>query len=161
MGVVHCVEKFLPLMLSHGEPAHITNTASMAGHVAASGMGPYFATKYAVVGYSEALKIELETKNIGVSCLCPTWVKSNIHNTASKSPVAGKNDVYKKSKSYEIVKALIENGMDAEVYAELCIKGIQSNRLHIFNDPLAREAMTERHKLLQKDYEQNLTDLAI
>ncbi len=161
MGVVHCVEKFLPLMLSHGEPAHITNTASMAGHVAASGMGPYFATKYAVVGYSEALKVELETKNIGVSCLCPTWVKSNIHNTASKSPVAGKNDSYKQSKSYEIVKALIENGMDAEVYAELCIKGIQSDRLHIFNDPLAREAMTERHKLLQKDYDQNLTDLAI
>ena len=133
-------EKFLPLMLSHGEPAHITNTASMAGHVAASGMGPYFATKYAVVGYSEALKIELETKNIGVSCLCPTWVKSNIHNTASKSPVAGKNDSYKKSKSYEIVKALIENGMDAEVYAELCIKGIKSNRLHIFNDPVSKRS---------------------
>jgi len=159
MGVVYCTEKFLPLMLSHGESGHITNTASMAGHVAAVGMGPYFATKYAVVGYSEALRAELGTTNIGVSCLCPTWVKSNIHNTISKSPVAGKNDKYKKSKSYEIVKALIENGMDAEVYAELCIKGIKSDRLHIFNDPAAREAMTERHKLLQKDYDQNLVDL--
>ena len=47
--------------------------------------------------------------------------------------------------------------MDAEVYAELCIKGIKSDRLHIFNDPAAREAMTERHKLLQKDYDQNLS----
>ena len=71
MGVVHGTEIFLPLIKSHGEGGHILNTASMAGHVASPGMSPYHATKFAVVGYSEAVKAELAGQNIGVSVLCP------------------------------------------------------------------------------------------
>jgi len=41
------------------------------------------------------------------------------------------------------------------------MKGIEANRLHIFNDPEARKVMTERHKLLQADYEANLQDLGL
>jgi len=162
LGVVYGVETFLPLITSHGEGGHIVNTASMAGHTASRGMGPYFATKFAVVGYSEALHTELTPQGIGVSCLCPTWVKSNIHNTSDKSPGATNNrENFKTTKAYQAVKALIENGMEADTYAELCMKGIEANRLHIFNDPEARKVMTERHKLLQADYEANLQDLGL
>ena len=72
LGVVYGVEAFVPLIQAHGEGGYIINTASMAGHVAAPGMAPYHATKFAVVGYSKALAQELKKINIGVSVLCPT-----------------------------------------------------------------------------------------
>ena len=160
LGVVYGCESFIPHIMSHGEGGHIINTASTAGHVASIGMGPYFATKYAVVGYSEALSLELAEANIGVSCLCPTWVKSNIHNTVGKAPIAGQyHEKFKTSKAYETVKDLIENGMDADVYAELCLKAVEANRLHVFNDPEARVAVEMRGKALLEDYDANLKDL--
>src|SRR5207244_3430577 len=51
-GVIHGLEAFLPRMLAQKEPAHIVNTASMAGLVATRGLGIYNTSKYAVVGLS-------------------------------------------------------------------------------------------------------------
>ncbi len=162
MGIVYGCETFIPLIASHGEGGHIINTASMAGHVTNPGMGPYFATKFAVVGYSEALRMELKNIGIGVSCLCPTWIKSNIHNTSDKSPGAvNSREEFKSSKAYQTVKSLIENGMSPDIYAELCMKGIGANRMHIFNDPETRQAMLDRHTSTMADYDACLTDLGI
>ena len=162
MGVIYGCEAFIPNLIKQGEGGHVVNTASMAGHSTDMGMSPYFATKFAVVGYSEALAKELATVGIGVSCLCPTWVKSNIHNTTEKAPVAGQYvDAIRGSKHYQTVKALIENGMDADVYAELCLKAVEENRLHVFNDPDARQAVVERNKSLLSDYDANLKDLGL
>src|SRR5215831_14829371 len=77
MGVVHGVKAFLPLLRSHGEGGHIVNTASMAGFLP-FGFGAYCATKFALVGISEALAMELEPQGIGVSVLCPGWVATHI-----------------------------------------------------------------------------------
>ncbi len=161
LGVAYAVEAFLPLMTAHGEGGHIVNTASMAGHGVSGGMGPYHATKFAVVGYSEALRLEVARAGIGVSCLCPTWVQSNIHNTSDNSPgaVDGRSE-YKQSKAYNIVKSLIENGMSADTYSELCMKGIEADRMHIFNDAEMRTALIERHKANLADFDANLADLA-
>jgi NADP-dependent 3-hydroxy acid dehydrogenase YdfG len=162
MGVVHGVETFLPLIAAHDEGGHIVNTASMAGHVTAPGMGPYFATKFAVTGYSEALRIELKKSGIGVSCLCPTWVKSNIHNTSDNSPAAEiHREKFKQSDAYKTVRSLVENGMSPDVYAELCMKAIEANRLHVFNDPEARQAMIDRHEANLADYDACLADLGL
>jgi len=162
MGVIYGCEAFIPSLIKQGEGGHVVNTASMAGHSTDMGMSPYFTTKFAVVGYSEALAKELATVGIGVSCLCPTWVKSNIHNTTEKAPVAGQYvDAIRGSKHYQTVKALIENGMDAEVYAKLCLKAVEENRLHVFNDPDARQAVVERNKSLLSDYDANLEDLGL
>ena len=160
MGVAHGVETFLPLLTSHGEGAHIVNTASMAGHGTSPGMGPYHATKFAVVGYSEALRMELARAGVGVSCLCPTWVRSNIHNTSDNSPGAVNGRKFStKSKAYQTVKALIENGMSADVYAELCMKAIEADRLHVFNDPEVRQSMIDRHVANLADFDACLADL--
>lgn len=160
MGVAHGVETFVPLLMAHGESGHIINTASMAGHGAFPGMGPYNATKFAVVGYSEALRLELARSGIGVSCLCPTWVQTNIHNTSDNSPgaLSGGED-HKNSKSYKAVKALIENGMSADLYAELCMKAIEADRLHVFNDPEVRQSMIDRHNANLADFDACLADL--
>ncbi|CAM3813322.1 SDR family NAD(P)-dependent oxidoreductase [Litorimonas haliclonae] len=162
MGVIYGCEAFIPTLIEQGEGGHVINTASMAGHSTDIGMSPYFTTKFAVVGYSEALSKELAAVGIGVSCLCPTWVKSNIHNTTEKAPVAGKYvEVIRTSKHYQAVKELIENGMDAEVYAELCLDAVEKNRLHVFNDPDARQAVVERNKQLLNDYDENLKVLGL
>ena len=86
MGVVYGVEMFTPLIKSHGEGGYIINTASMAGHVASAVMAPYHATKFAVVGYSESLREDLARDNIGVSVLCPAWVRTHIYKSSLGSP---------------------------------------------------------------------------
>ena len=58
LGVAYGCEAFIPHIIGHGEGGHIINTASTAGHVTGIGMAPYFASKFAVVGYSEALSQE-------------------------------------------------------------------------------------------------------
>ena len=78
MGVLYGIRTFLPHIRAHGEGGHIVNTASMAGMVSPAGMGPYNATKHAVVTLSETLAAELVGTPIGVSVLCPGWVNTRI-----------------------------------------------------------------------------------
>lgn len=149
MGVAYGVEAFVPHMKDHGEGGHIINTASMAGHMAATRMGPYNATKFAVVGYSESLRLELEPLGINVTTLSPTWVQSNIANAS----LAPKNELA------EMIAGLVENGMPAEKFAELCLMGIAAKRMHVFNDPEARAVIDVRAKRLAADYDACLEDL--
>jgi NAD(P)-dependent dehydrogenase (short-subunit alcohol dehydrogenase family) len=91
-GVVHGVRTFLPIMEDQGE-GHLVNTASMAGLLPMPGASPYNATKHAVVALSEALYLEQQAigSPVGVSVLCPGWVKTRlmVHEpTAVGSPVA-------------------------------------------------------------------------
>src|SRR4051812_28956330 len=86
-GVIHGIRAFLPTLLEQDE-AHIVNTASMAGMVAGPYMGPYNASKFAVVAISETLFKELagQSANVGVSVLCPGWVNTNIADSARNRP---------------------------------------------------------------------------
>ncbi len=79
-SVIHGVRIFTPLMLSHGEPAHIVNTASAAGLITAPNMGIYNVSKHAVVALSETLYQDLKIirAKIGVSVLCPAFVPTGI-----------------------------------------------------------------------------------
>jgi NAD(P)-dependent dehydrogenase (short-subunit alcohol dehydrogenase family) len=79
-SVIHGVRIFTPLMLQHGEPAHIVNTASAAGLVSAPNMGIYNVSKHAVVALSETLHHDLQIaqSSIGVSVLCPAFVPTGI-----------------------------------------------------------------------------------
>src|SRR2546427_2286762 len=52
-GVIHGGEAFVPRMIARGEPAHIVNTASMAGLLASKGLGVYHTSKYPLGGPSE------------------------------------------------------------------------------------------------------------
>jgi NAD(P)-dependent dehydrogenase (short-subunit alcohol dehydrogenase family) len=83
MGTVHGVHAFVPRMLRQGRPAHIVNTASLAGLVASAELVPYTTSKFAVVGLSEALNAELAPKGIRVTALCPGVVDTNIVRDAT------------------------------------------------------------------------------
>lgn len=80
-GVIHGVHTFLPIMLQQGTPAHIVNTASIAGLVSGvAHLAPYAVAKVGVVSLSETLRAELAASGapIGVSVLCPSATNTNV-----------------------------------------------------------------------------------
>jgi NAD(P)-dependent dehydrogenase (short-subunit alcohol dehydrogenase family) len=80
-GVIRGVHAFLPRMMErrHG---YIVNTGSVAGLIALTGEGaPYVASKFAVVGLTEALALYARPFGIGVSLLCPGGVHTNLAET--------------------------------------------------------------------------------
>jgi NAD(P)-dependent dehydrogenase (short-subunit alcohol dehydrogenase family) len=88
-GVVHGVQTFLPILRSQGTPAHIVNTASIAGLLSGVAfIGPYSATKAAVVSISETLHQELAIAllPIGVSLLCPSAVNTRVMESERARP---------------------------------------------------------------------------
>lgn len=76
-GVVFCAQAVVPVMLGQGW-GHIVNTASVAGIVPLPYQTVYCAAKYAVVGFSESLRYELEPYNIKVTVVCPAAVDTQI-----------------------------------------------------------------------------------
>lgn len=65
MGVAHGVRAFAPIMLAQNEPAHIVNTASVAGLLSPPAMGVYNASKHAVVSLTETLYHDLQIAQSG------------------------------------------------------------------------------------------------
>ena len=82
-GVANGIRSFLPRMIEQGE-GHIVNTGSGASFVSTPRLGPYCATKHAIVGLSEALRYELEGTGIGVSVLVPAGVNTNIADSGAR-----------------------------------------------------------------------------
>jgi len=78
-GIINGIRAFVPHLIAQGS-GHIVNTASVAGLLAPAWMAPYNASKHAAVAVSESLYHELATMGsaVGVSVLCPGFVKTNI-----------------------------------------------------------------------------------
>lgn len=80
-GVVHGTKAFLPHLLKNNS-GHIVNISSIFGIIALPSQGAYNASKFAVRGFTEALRQELGPSNIGVSCVHPGGIKTNIARAA-------------------------------------------------------------------------------
>lgn len=76
-GTVYGVKLFLPVLRKEAR-AHIVNVSSIFGMIAPPGNAAYSASKFAVRGFTEALRHELEDTNISVSCVHPGGVATNI-----------------------------------------------------------------------------------
>ncbi len=87
-GVIHGVRTFVPIMLKQNRPAHIVNTASIAGLVKGHHSASYAVTKHAVVALTEQLAIEFERIKapIKASALCPSWVNTRINESGRNRP---------------------------------------------------------------------------
>jgi NAD(P)-dependent dehydrogenase (short-subunit alcohol dehydrogenase family) len=78
LGVAYGVQAFVPRMLQQGRPASVINTASGAGLVPIPKMAPYSASKFGIVGMSEALNAELSKRGVHVSAICPGVIDTPI-----------------------------------------------------------------------------------
>jgi NAD(P)-dependent dehydrogenase (short-subunit alcohol dehydrogenase family) len=87
-GVIHGIRAFVPRMLAQGGPAHVVNTASMAGLISVPYLGAYNVSKHGVVTLSETLNrdLRLAGADIGVSVLCPGLVMTNIFESQRNRP---------------------------------------------------------------------------
>jgi NAD(P)-dependent dehydrogenase (short-subunit alcohol dehydrogenase family) len=144
MGVVHGVKVFVPLVKSHDEGGHIVNTASMAGFLPGTGFGPYTATKYAVLGISEALQAELEPAGIGVSVLCPGWVATRITDSRRNWPKEYGDPPQNAGAAAAKIAALVKDGMAPSEVAELVLTAVKNNELYIFTHPHMRPPLERR-----------------
>jgi NAD(P)-dependent dehydrogenase (short-subunit alcohol dehydrogenase family) len=136
-GVLHGIRTFVPIMLSQGEEGHIVNTASLAG--LAPGSGIYAVTKHAVVSLTEALNANLRMiqSKIGVSCLCPGFVKTNILNAERNRPTEWSNEGAEAplNPAEEMFRKYMEDsvaaGMAPEQVGDIVLQGIRDDRFWI------------------------------
>lgn len=89
-GVVRGCKAAVPIMKKQGY-GHVVNVASMAGLLNPPGMSNYNVSKAAVVSLSETMVSELEPYGIGVTCLCPSFFKTNL-GESMRSPDKGTSD---------------------------------------------------------------------
>lgn len=149
-GVIHGLRAFLPGMLAHGEPGHVVNTASLAGLVSAPMMGPYGASKFAVVGISEALyhELQLTGSRIGASVLCPGWVNTQIHASERNRPagLGGANAGLgvDGDPRAEMLRAILASGMAPDAVADLVLGAIRDGRFYVLTHPEMTPAVEVR-----------------
>ena len=141
-GVVHGLRSFVPLLLEQGE-GHVVNTASAAGLTATPFLGPYAATKHAVVAISESLALELAGSPVGVSVLCPLWVR-----TASASQTVAIVDAYNDPNALagarDVVAAFVNSGFAPEVVAGRVVEAVKGKGFWVFPHDELREAVRAR-----------------
>jgi NAD(P)-dependent dehydrogenase (short-subunit alcohol dehydrogenase family) len=145
-GVIHGVRAFLPGMLAHGEPGHIVNTASLAGHLSGPFMAPYSASKFAVVALSEALFHELDMQRaaVGVSVLCPGWVNTNIYRSERNRPEALGGAPTADDPRAGFLRGVLEAGLAPADVAGMVIDAILANRFYVFTHPEMLPAAAQR-----------------
>ncbi|MXP41123.1 SDR family NAD(P)-dependent oxidoreductase [Altererythrobacter soli] len=157
-GVFNGVRTILPRIRAHGEGGHIVNTASMAGILQYSQAGLYVTTKFAVVGFSEALRAELAPDGIGVTAFCPGGVRSNIREYESTRPerYAARTDRSEDGPPPRLEVApedrerLSRLTASPEEAGRLVLNGIRENALYVFTAPEFRPGVEERFEAIRR-----------
>ncbi|HWA02592.1 MAG TPA: SDR family NAD(P)-dependent oxidoreductase [Rhizomicrobium sp.] len=155
-GVVYGTETFVPLIKSHGEGGHIVNTASMAGLISPPGLEPYCATKYAVVAMSEGWAQQLAPANIGVSVLCPGFVRTRIHESgrARQEKYGGVGDVDPGvGDTREQAAQNVLSGIDPDIVGNRVLEAMANGELYIFTHPAMRAYVEARFQMIQAAFD--------
>jgi len=132
LGIARSNIVFLPLLIEQGR-GHVVNTSSASGLLAYGyDRLPYVASKHAVVGITEALAIYLGPKGVGVTCVCPSGVATNIAEQisffgASSTP---------RSPQHGIV--------EATVVGELIADAVTAGRFLVVTAPEVSDELVER-----------------
>lgn len=132
MGVVHGCDAFLPIMIRSGRAGHVVNLSSAAGLLANPQLSAYSATKFAVLGLSEALRMEMKPYGIGVTAVCPGIIDTAI---TQNSPIRGDGDTAERRK--RLASAYQKRGYPADRVAHNILRAVERNRAVA---PVAAEA---------------------
>jgi NAD(P)-dependent dehydrogenase (short-subunit alcohol dehydrogenase family) len=143
MGVLHGIRTFLPHLRGHGEGGHIVNTASMAGMNGGLGFSPYVASKFAVVGISEGLATQLKPLGIGVTVLCPGYVRTRIGESGRNRPQRyGATQTPDPASPAGLLLAHIaerlQAGLEPSYVAARVLTAIREQELYVFTHPEMR-----------------------
>jgi NAD(P)-dependent dehydrogenase (short-subunit alcohol dehydrogenase family) len=160
LGVARGIRAFVPRMIEQGE-GHVVNTASAAGILTGPAMAPYYATKHGVVALSESLHFDLQLigATVGVSVLCPEWVRTNIADSERNRPsdvapveagtVPGVDVDPEMIRA--LIQGLIEGGMDPGDVAALVVDAIRNGRFWVLTHGTTVEAARQRWDAIASD----------
>lgn len=132
MGVVHGCDAFLPTMIESGRGGHVVNLSSAAGLLANPQLSAYTATKYAVLGLSEALRMELKPHRIGVTAVCPGIIDTAITRS---SRIRGDGDL--DERRTRLASTYRKRGYSPERVAYNILRAVDRDRVVA---PIAAEA---------------------
>jgi NAD(P)-dependent dehydrogenase (short-subunit alcohol dehydrogenase family) len=150
MGVLHGIRTFLPHIRAHGEGGHIVNTASMAGMINGMGFSPYAASKFAVVSMSEGLAAQVKPLGIGVSVLCPSYVRTGIGESGRNRPQRyGPTQPLHPASPAAAMVAEIATRLHPAAVAARVLDAISNDELYVFTHPNMRTGVDERFAAIQ------------
>lgn len=141
-GVIHGVSAFLPLLRAQDE-GHIVNTASVAAVINMPDMGPYNTAKAGVLALSETLfhELEAEGSGVGVSVLCPGWVRTALGTSDRNRPESlavsftSEQAARVDARRERIARLFATDSLPPEDVAELVVEAIGERRFHVFTHP--------------------------
>jgi NAD(P)-dependent dehydrogenase (short-subunit alcohol dehydrogenase family) len=119
-GAFYMMQAVVPLMKEQGA-GRIVNIASIGGKVAVPHLAPYCASKFALVGLSNAMRGELSQDNIYVTTVCPGLMRTGSHVNAT---FKGKNDL--EFAWFSLGNASLLTSISAENAAQQIIKAAKS-----------------------------------
>lgn len=122
-GVIHGCKQFVPAMVKRKQGGHIVNVSSAAGYYASAGMLGYNTSKFAVFGFTEALREDMRPFGIGVTTICPGIVDTNI---ISQTRMAGAED--EDAIRSRIDKLYVKRGYGPDKVAKAIVKAVKKNK---------------------------------
>ena len=154
MGVLHGIRSFLPHIRAHGEGGHIVNTASMAGMINGMSFSPYSASKFAVVSMSEGLAAHLAPFGIGVSVLCPDYVRTGIADSGRNrpqryGPVQTLDPASPAAAMVAEIARRLQAGLEPDAVAARVLDAVRNDELYIFTHADSREEADKRFAAIQ------------
>jgi NAD(P)-dependent dehydrogenase (short-subunit alcohol dehydrogenase family) len=158
MSVIWGIEIFGPLIEAHGEGGQIVSTASIAGLIPGSAL-PYNVTKYGVVALSEGLRATLAPRGIGVSVLCPGFIRTQIMNSRRNLPerFAGAVEALPtEGPIAEFIKEFqerVSKGIDPLYVGELVREGIENDWPYIFTDTEFEPLIDDRFAAIKQGFD--------
>jgi NAD(P)-dependent dehydrogenase (short-subunit alcohol dehydrogenase family) len=154
MSVIWGVEIFGPLIEAHGEGGQIVSTASIAGLI--SGGSAYDVSKYGVVALSEGLRRTLDPRGIGVSVLCPGFIRTQITNSRRNVPqrlIGAMTAPPPEGPRVALVRERIATGIDPLYVGELVREGIENDWPYIFTDTEFEPAIADRFAAIKQGFD--------
>ena len=121
-GMIYCIKNFLPSMLKK-KSGHIVNVASVAASFGLPGIASYCASKFAMLGFSEGLKHELQGSGVGITVVSPIMVRTNFfdHPSFEKMPKYSPTSLDPKTVAKSIIKAA--NSSRLEIVVPSFVRG--------------------------------------
>jgi NAD(P)-dependent dehydrogenase (short-subunit alcohol dehydrogenase family) len=152
-GVLNGIRTLVPRMKKHGEAGHVVNTASIGGLQVNPKLrnGSYAITKYAVVAASEALALDLEESNLGVSVLCPALVATTLYESSQRRPERLGGPFGRPNE--EAAKAFHAAGIPPDDVGRRVLDAVAKHEFFIFTHEEPRAWIEARHQRLMAGFD--------
>ncbi|WP_203338183.1 SDR family oxidoreductase [Nocardioides limicola] len=139
VGTLLGMRTVIPRMIARKRPAHIVNTASMAGFLAPPSLGAYASSKFAVVALSEVAAAELSAYDIGMSILCPGGVATPFNESARRFGASDGDGLRPATAA-----ATDATKMDPASVAARVVEAVHHGELYVFTHPEYAPLVDER-----------------